>query len=431
MKKQVRRLGVPVTCVGVAMTPWLSLATGFRLPDQDAFATARGEAFAATADNPSAIFYNPAGITQLEGHQIRGGVYGLNLQVSYESPSGHEVDNEEDLFAIPQFFYTFTPEKFPLSFGLGVYSPYGLSSRWPDDSGFRTVATEGKLSYYCFNPVVAYEIRPGLSVAAGLTVNQVDLELQQGMFWPASGDDGFRFKGDGWTAGFNAGVLWKACEQLSFGVNFRSATRVGLEGTTEAYNSVLLPNPAFPGGALPPFTHESDAEMGFRFPLNVVMGVSYRPTPKWNIEFNADFTDWDYLNTATIRQADQWPPAPFPALLPNSIPVPLNWDSSWYYEFGVTHYFDSGWTVSAGYIFNENSVPDTNYNPLVFDLDRHFWSAGAGYHWEHASVDLAYQFGYGPTRTVSGSAPSPGGQTADGDYDFSSHALFLSFGWRF
>ena len=30
-------------------------AAGFRLPDQDAFATARGEAFAATADNASAI----------------------------------------------------------------------------------------------------------------------------------------------------------------------------------------------------------------------------------------------------------------------------------------------------------------------------------------------------------------------------------------
>ena len=42
-------------------------ANGFRLPDQDAFATARGEAFVATADNPSAIYYNPAGITQIRG----------------------------------------------------------------------------------------------------------------------------------------------------------------------------------------------------------------------------------------------------------------------------------------------------------------------------------------------------------------------------
>ena len=52
-------------------------ANGFRLPDQDAFATARGEAFVATADNPSAIYYNPAGITQVEGNNLRVGLYGI------------------------------------------------------------------------------------------------------------------------------------------------------------------------------------------------------------------------------------------------------------------------------------------------------------------------------------------------------------------
>ncbi len=61
-------------------------ADGFRLPDQDAFATARGEAFAATADNASAIYYNPAGISQLKGGNFRGGIYGIYLPVTYKSP---------------------------------------------------------------------------------------------------------------------------------------------------------------------------------------------------------------------------------------------------------------------------------------------------------------------------------------------------------
>jgi long-subunit fatty acid transport protein len=62
-------------------------ANGFGLADQDAFATARGEAFVATADNPSAIYYNPAGITQLEGNDLRGGIYGIYYDPSlpYES----------------------------------------------------------------------------------------------------------------------------------------------------------------------------------------------------------------------------------------------------------------------------------------------------------------------------------------------------------
>ena len=52
------------------VSAWKASANGFGLPDQDAFATARGEAFVATADNPSAIYYNPAGITQLAGQQF-------------------------------------------------------------------------------------------------------------------------------------------------------------------------------------------------------------------------------------------------------------------------------------------------------------------------------------------------------------------------
>jgi long-chain fatty acid transport protein len=114
-----------------------------------------------------------------------------------------------------------------------------------------------------------------------------------------------------------------------------------------------------------------------------------------------------------------------------NVALNLNWRSSWYYEFGATHYFDNGWHVSAGYIFNENSMPDANYTPLVADLDRHFFSAGVGYKGPRWNFDLAYQFGYGPKRTVTGSGYSAIGQTADGYYEFISHAVSLSVGLSF
>ena len=100
-------------------------------------------------------------------------------------------------------------------------------------------------------------------------------------------------------------------------------------------------------------------------------------------------------------------------------------------QLGVTRYFDNGWHVSAGYIFNQNSVPSAHYNPLVADEDRHFFSVGVGRKGKQFDFDVAYQFGYGPDRTVSGSAPSAGGQTADGTYSFISHAVSVSVGWHF
>ena len=83
----------------------------------------------------------------------------------------------------------------------------------------------------------------------------------------------------------------------------------------------------------------------------------------------------------------------------------LDWQASWMYEFGVTRYFDNGWHVSAGYVFNENSVPNKYYTPLAADMDRHFFSIGAGHAGKTFDFDLAYQFGYGPTHTVTGSTP--------------------------
>src|ERR1017187_974409 len=49
-------------------------ANGFSLGAQDAFATARGGAFVATADNASAVYFNPAGLTQLEGLNFSTGL---------------------------------------------------------------------------------------------------------------------------------------------------------------------------------------------------------------------------------------------------------------------------------------------------------------------------------------------------------------------
>jgi long-chain fatty acid transport protein len=405
-------------------------ANGFRLPDQDAFATARGEAFVATADNPSAIYYNPAGITQLEGNDLRGGLYGIYLDQSYSPPSGKQnsgntYHNSDNLAAVPQIFYTYTPTNIliPVSFGLGVYAPYGGKSSWPQDTGFRAVALDGSLTYVTINPVVAVKLPFNFSIGGGVMVNYADMSLEQGLkeysYLPPA-INFFRFKGHGWSVGYNLGLLWQPHEKVSLGASFHSSTTVTLDGHTE-YEE--LPNPLD--------THQS-AQMDFKFPFTIVSGISYRPTPKWNIEFDADYTDWSSAGTVTIHQSNTtWP-------VRQNIPLQLDWQASWMYEFGVTRYFDSGWHASAGFVYNENSVPNAYYTPIVADMDRYFLSAGAGYKGKHFNFDVAYQFGYGPNHTVTGSTPpsTPIQSTitdhpADGKYDFISHAVLVSVGWRF
>ena len=417
------KLFLPVLMVSLPLTIW---ANGFFLPDQDAFATARGEAFVATADNASAIYYNPAGIAQLEGSNLRGTFYGIYINPTFTPPSGQPNSgttyyNQDHFAAVPKFFYTYTPEASPFSFGLGVYEPFGLSSSWPQTTGFRTLGTEGSVKYATINPVVALKVAPTFSIGGGITVNYANVVLQQGIYPIQTANDQFRFNGDGWGVGYDLGALWKPYTKLSFGLSFHSQTDITLDGQTKTVFPGVLSAPA----------HRS-AQSDFTSPFVAIIGASYRPTPDWNLEFDATYVDWNKLGTLTIQQSSSPTPPPLPPLIPKDVNVILDWQSSWLYELGATRYFGHGWQVSAGYVFNQNSVPDAHYNPVVADLNRHFFSVGTGFKGKLFNFDVAYQFGYGPTRTVAGSAPNPAnGQTADGNYTFISQAVLVSVGLHF
>jgi len=387
-----------------ALAPSTTHALGTRIADQDPTATSRGNAFAATADNPSAIYYNPAGITQLEGHQFSVGIYAISLNSDFKSPGGSKLDTKDEILGVPQLYYTFTPKNIPLSFGVGIYSPYGLGLEWPDNTPFRTLAKEGRITYATINPVVAWKVCPTFSIAAGPTINYSEATLTRGVAVPG---DEFKFKGDDTAVGFNVGLLWQPLEQHSIGINYRSATTLDYSGDATLDSPVLSP------------THQGfDGSAKFDFPQNIVVGYSYRPSTNWNIEVNIDWTDWESLDTVYLKS---------PA---GATPLPFNWRSSFFYELGVTRKFDGGWSVSAGYIFSENSVPETTFSPAVPDSNRHIFSLGGGRQYEKWRWYAAYQLAFGPERDISSPAGSYNA-AANGSYQFVSHALTFNVGYRF
>ncbi|HUL51107.1 MAG TPA: outer membrane protein transport protein [Candidatus Nitrosotalea sp.] len=389
----------------IAFNPFRVSALGLRIPNQDAEAIGRGNAFAATADNPSALYYNPAGITQLEGQNIQVGLlnyFGINSD--YHSPTGSSSQTDYELVPVPQVYYAFSLKDTPLSFGLGIYAPFGLGLEWPEDTGFRTLSIEGRLNYATINPVIAWKILPTLSVAVGPTFNYSKLKLTRGLFNPVPDTDYFKFDGDDFAFGFNAGILWQPHPKWSFGVNYRSATTVNYEGTS-SYTG--LPS--------------TTATAQFDFPQIVAGGISFRPTDRWNIEVDLDWTDWSTLKTVVFKNTPLAPELPFT----------LDWQSSFMVEVGATYRFPAGFFISAGYFFSENSTSEEFFTPTVPDTNLHTVSVGGGYKGEHWYWALSGQLITGPWRTVSGSVPSPAGQTADGQYQFLIPTASASIGFHF
>jgi long-chain fatty acid transport protein len=378
-----------------------AFGSGTRVGFKDAFAMARGNAFVATADNPSAVYYNPAGLTQLSGQRLEATVYDVAVSSDYHSASG-SASMDDNYQAVPQIFYSYKPTDGPWAYGLGFYAPFGLSTEWPNNSPLRTFALKNEQTYLTFNLSAAYQISPTLSVGGGLTYNKVSTDLRRalGIFGP---DDLFRFKGNGDAVGFTLGAMWRPSTEHSFGLSYQSRTRVKLDGTTDT---------------IPLITGESSSAT-FDFPDVVILGYSYRPTPEWNFEVNLDWTNWDTLNTVTITKAS------------GNVPLPFDWKSGFFYEFGATRYLSEHWNVSAGYLYTQNSTPDATYTPAVPDSNRSFYSLGFGYTSGNLATNLAWHYADGGTRTVTGSPPSLIGATADGTYKNSINAFALSVELRF
>ena len=373
-------------------------AVGYRLPNQDPEAIARGDAFAATADNPSAIYYNPAGITQLEGQQISIGIYAVSAGQTYTSPSGVQTKADSSLQPVPQFYYTCTLTNVPISFGLGVYVPYGLSLDWGDNTQFNSLGESGKILYLCINPVVAWRVNQTLSIGIGPTINysQANLDRAIGL----SPGDQFRINGDGTAFGFNAGILWQPHPMWSFGVNYRSATTVDYQGTSRAY-------PYFP---------RVSSSASIKYPQFVIGGISFRPTTNWNFEFDLDWTEWSSVQQIVFKNTSF-----------GNVPLILDYNSSFIYEFGVTRQLGSGYFASVGYVYSENSSPSQSFSPLVPDANLQLGSIGFGHHGQRWDWAIAYHFAYNGGRTISNDS----NPQADGTYKTFNNAFNVSTTFKF
>jgi long-chain fatty acid transport protein len=389
---------LPTFVAAFLLAPWSVFGLGSRIPNQDADAIGRGNAFAATADDPAAIYYNPAGITQLEGNNIQvGSLFYLNIYADYVSPSGQHIENKHDIIAVPQVHYVFTPKDQPFSFGLGIYEPFGLKSEWPDTAPFRSAGIKAQLNYVTINPVIAWKPFSTLSIAAGPTFNYSEAELWQGV---VVSPYQLRFKGHDWAYGADAGIMWQPHPMWSFGAKYFSPTSMDYKGTASFDpSSPFLPSPASTTAHL-------------RFPQIVSGGISFRPTTKWNIEFDVDWTDWDVVKGAVIDQVGT---------------LPLYWQSSFFYEFGVTYQLAGGYYVSAGYFFSQASTPNQYYTPLVPDTDLHVGSLGGGYKGQHWSFALAGQIIGGAYRDVQGSV----NPSVDGRYKLFTPTVSFSVGYHF
>jgi long-chain fatty acid transport protein len=376
---------------------------GFKNPDQDARATGQGEAFVAQADDAGAIYYNPGGLTQLKGSHVTAGGLVTFRNIRFAGPFYGDNLNDPAYLAHLYFASDFGLEKW--RFGLGVNTPYGNDVDWGTSSPFALAISKASLMVLNIQPTVAYQLNEHVSLGVGLNVYYGNTKTRFN-YTPLIPGSEFAFNGDGAAVGGTLGVLWTINEHNSVGAVYRSPFSINFDGTASASPGITGPSPA---------------NARIEFPQSVAVGYAFRPKKQWKLEVDVEWTNWDTLNTVTLSSAD-----PVIAFDPRAT-IPFHWKDSFFYEFGTQYDLNENWSLRAGHIFSENTVPDSTFTPQLPDSDRHIFSVGAGYSTQRVGVDVVYQYSLSEDRTVSGSPAN----LSDGNWKSDAHALMITSTFKF
>lgn len=394
-----------------------SFGLGFRNPDQDARATGQGEAFVAQADGPSAVYYNPGGLTQLTGTEFSSGGLLSFRNIRFDGVAANEKLNEPAYTGHMYLASDFGLEHW--RFGLGVNIPFGNAENWGNHGPFKYQLTQTSLRVINYELATAYKFNEHFSLGAGLNFYDSNTELNRlvpfSLLFPGSPDGRFRFDGKGRAFGATAGLLWTINEQHSIGVVYRSPFTIDYHGVVFVKN-----DPTTTLG-------RSAATAEIIFPQSAAIGYAYRPTPKLKLEVDAEWTDWDTLNTVKLHS----PNAAF-ATDPGAV-IPFRWESSWFLEGGAQYTINERWTARAGYIFSQNTVPDSTFGPTLPDSHRHVLSAGLGYTLGRITVDVVYQYSLSESRTIRNSLDTnfDGIGDADGKWKSDAHTIMITSSLKF
>ncbi len=436
----------------LVITSWCSSPTFAQIPriqGQGAAAAGMGNAFAAQADNPSALHYNPAGMAQLRGVQIMAGGLLVGGPMDHRSQDGTTTAGDHDgVVAWPPPAHTYVtanlqgigmPLLDKLTVGIGVTTPFGSATRWPDTSPFSAVTTFSALPLFDIKPTFAYQLLPDLSIGAG-----VDVYTFSGLFGEGHAEfqrtlppgNRVELNGKGTALGFNVGTLYTALRNadglpiVNIAVVYRSQATLHLDGVQLANGAKVR-----------------DTTTTLVLPQVITGGIALWPIRnaerEWKLELNVDYIGWKSVRNLDLRQPDGTV----------ILQQPQNWKSTYAILVGTEYRWLKmnrfpGWEVAVrgGYSNLQSQVPDSTFNPATPSTDLHIISTGVGWLCKDngsffglttcgklgvgflkpktVGVDLSYQVSLYEPRTVDGNTGIRAG--VNGFYQNTAHTGGLS-----
>jgi long-chain fatty acid transport protein len=389
-------------CIAIVCTSAV-FAGGFQINEHGAKAMGMGGAFVAQASDPSAIFFNPAGIGFQKGFHAMLGATLIMPATSHTTPGGVTTDMESQIFYPPNAYVTYGLEQW--SFGLGFYAPFGLGTEWPESWPGQRDAVKADLHAFYVNPTVAFRPIDCLSLGFGFSYIFSDVALTRRVGvppLPLSTDGTVELDADGTSWDFSAGVLYTPTKEFSIGASYRHSAEVEYEGTATFSNMPTLTLPP-PIGAVPlaPFFPGGTGKTMIQFPNQGWLGVAVTPVEPFTLEMDVQWIRWSTYEALTI----DLPVGPVFPLTGRPLQGPSTSVKDWFDTFMARIGGEYRWDKIAlrlGFVYDFTPQPERTTEPLLPDADRAEGTIGLGFKLtKNLGIDVAYQFLMFKDRTLT------------------------------
>ncbi len=386
-----------LTFILVLVSAGSVFAAGFALIEQSV--SGLGNAYsggAASAEDASTIFYNPAGMTLLNGRQLIVGAHIIMPSVKFHNEGSTHITGQPLSGGnggdggvskpVPNLYYgRKVSDRF--SVGMGINAPFGLATDYDKKWVGRYHAVESDVITVNINPSVAYKITDQISVGAGLSAQYLKAKLSNAVDFGTAGyslgipgllpqsNDGFaEMEGDSWGIGYNLGLLFELNKNTRAGIAYRSRIKQELEGDVDFSH---VPDPfrsSFRNGGV---------EADITLPDSLSISLYHKINPEWAVMADFTWTNWSLFKELAVEfdnpgQADSV--------------TTEKWQDNYRYSLGVTYTPCCNWILRAGTAYDTTAVESAKYRtPSIPDGDRIWAALGAGYRLsDMVSFDIGY-----------------------------------------
>lgn len=359
----------------------------------------------AAANSAMTAQSNPAGMSRIEDSDLVVQLMALTTEnedtTAIPDLGLAREDDDSNLYGGPLFYYV-RPLSERVHLGLSVAVPAGFGDDYGSESPSRYFVDEWSLTYISLVPAISYEINDQWSIGASVPINYARYELDNAVLNPGAADGAMELEADGVAVSFSLGLLYQHDAQTRFGLAYRSAVDMELEGDPEFSDLTAATEARLTAsGAI-----DAEVEIGSKLPPMISAGAYREFANGWTWAVDVMRIQWSEFKLTEFAFLDgaRFEREP-------------DYDDTWAASTGVSFPLNDRWTLGAGGAYTDSPV-DKATRTLGFRIDK-TWVAGVGVNYDRGggrsiAVNLNY-IGMGKGKIESDPVPVLG--TLEAEYD--------------